>query len=252
MFLARSDRTKGKLRRRILTERERIRKNIGRKRNSYPITLIHRREPWLEPEDEDKSIGIEDSVEILMQIRKAPKTKQIDIILHTPGGLVLAAEIIAMALNKHPAKVTAIIPFHAMSGGSMIALAADEILMEEFSVMGPLDPQVGGFTAVSLLALIRKKPPEAISDEMLLLADSAKKAIKEVKDLIKLLLADKGMADEDRELVAEFLTGGYILHDQPLTYDTLKSFGLPVRLGVPDQVFDLFENASTPAIRFAS
>ena len=53
----------------------------------------------------------------------------IDIILHTPGGLVLAAEQIAHAILKHPGEVTVFVPHYAMSGGTFIALAADEIVI---------------------------------------------------------------------------------------------------------------------------
>jgi len=66
-------------------------------------------------------------------------------VLHTPGGLVLASEQIALALEKHPSKVTVFIPHYAMSGGTMIALAADEIVLDENAVMGPVDPQLGQY-----------------------------------------------------------------------------------------------------------
>ena len=71
--------------------------------------------------------------------------------LHTPGGLVLAALQIAKAIREHKAKVTAFVPHYAMSGGTLIALAADEIVMCKHSVLGPSDPQLGQSPAVSLI-----------------------------------------------------------------------------------------------------
>jgi ClpP class serine protease len=63
---------------------------------------------------------------VLGAIRTTRSGTPIDIILHTPGGLVLAASQIASALAEHDGTVRAIIPHYAMSGGTLIALAADE------------------------------------------------------------------------------------------------------------------------------
>jgi len=67
----------------------------------------------------------------------------IDLLLHTPGGLVLASEQIAVAIRRHKAPVTVFIPHYAMSGGTLIALGADEIVMDPNAVIGPVDPQIG-------------------------------------------------------------------------------------------------------------
>jgi membrane-bound ClpP family serine protease len=90
-------------------------------------------------------ITIEDSEQILRAIRLTPPDVPIDLILHTPGGLVLATEQIARALIRHPAKVTVFVPHYAMSGGTMLALAADEIVMDANAVLGPVNPQLGNF-----------------------------------------------------------------------------------------------------------
>jgi ClpP class serine protease len=68
----------------------------------------------------------------------------IDLIIHTPGGLVLAAEEIARALQAHKAPVTVMVPHYAMSGGTRIALSAGQILMSPSAVLGPVDPQIAG------------------------------------------------------------------------------------------------------------
>ncbi len=238
--MEREQRKREQLKERIRAERMKILQRLEEERGTKVLTLIHRKEPWLEP-GEEGSIVIEDSEKLLMEIRKAPKDQPIDIILHTPGGLVLAAEMIASALKRHPAKVTAIVPFYALSGGTMIALAADEILMEDFSVLGPLDPQIHGMASGAILALLQRKPIESVSDEMVILADLAEKAIREVKMFVHWLLEDKKLREKERELLAEFLVGGYVAHDQPLTFDTMQQFGISVVQGVPERVFELFE-----------
>jgi ClpP class serine protease len=96
--------------------------------------------------------------------------------VHTPGGLVLAAMQIARAVEAHKAKVTAYVPVYAMSGGTLIALAADEIVLGEFSVLGPIDPQIAGLPAASKAR--DSKPVESVFDLTLVLADVAEKARK--------------------------------------------------------------------------
>lgn len=74
----------------VVSERRRIIEAIEQERGTKVITLIHRKEPWLR-QGEPGYITIEDTEHILRQIRATPKDKPIDVILHTPGGLALAA-----------------------------------------------------------------------------------------------------------------------------------------------------------------
>lgn len=114
---------------RLQTQRWRLIRRIERARRSRVITLIHRQELIsLLGIPLTRYISIEDSEHVLQAIRLTPPDMPIDLILHTPGGLVLAAEQIARALQRHPAKVTVLVPHYAMSGGTMICLAADEII----------------------------------------------------------------------------------------------------------------------------
>src|SRR5439155_9771144 len=55
-------------------------------------------------------------------------------------------------------KVTVFVPHYAMSGGTLIALAADEVVMSPHAVLGPVDPQRGQYPAASLLRVVARKP----------------------------------------------------------------------------------------------
>ncbi len=226
------------LKRKVVSERRQIISDIERERGTKVITLIHRREPWYK-EDQSGYITIEDTEHLLGEIKRTPKDRPIDVILHTPGGLALAAEMVATALHEHPAKVSVFIPFYAMSGGTLLALTADEIFMEKFSVMGPVDPQIDGIPASAYGTVLEKKQMDAVADRTIALAYVANMAVKNMKGFVKHLLSEL-MGDEKSEKVAEFLTGGYITHDTPLTLDVAKTMGLPVREGVPGKVYDLF------------
>lgn len=233
------------LRERIMTQRREIISALETERGTKVITLIHRREPWEtdSKEQEVAHLTVEDSEFILMQIRSTPPDRPIDLIIHTPGGLALAAEMIATAVKLHPAKVTVIVPFYAMSGGTLIALAANEICMEPYSVLGPVDPQIGSWPAGALIHLTEKKPVQMVSDQMWMLAEIARLSLASVQRFIMWLLADK-LPQQAAAQTAEFLTGGYLSHDTPIMFDAARGLGLPVNTNVPAHVYELFETCA--------
>ncbi|AHF79974.1 SDH family Clp fold serine proteinase [Thermococcus paralvinellae] len=221
--------------------RARLLQRLSRKRNSTVITMIHRQEsiglfgiPFY------KFISIEDSEEILRAIRMAPKDKPIDLIIHTPGGLVLAATQIAKALKDHPAETRVIVPHYAMSGGTLIALAADKIIMDPHAVLGPVDPQLGQYPAPSIVRAVQKKGPEKVDDQTLILADVAEKAINQVRNFVFELLKDKYGEEKAKEL-AQILTEGRWTHDYPITVEEAKKLGLHVSTDVPEEVYELMQ-----------
>ena len=227
--------------------REAAIRTIEEKRKSRVITMIHRQEamgflgiPIF------RFINIEDSERVLRAIRMTPDDMPIDFIIHTPGGLALAATQIANALAKHKAPVRVIIPHYAMSGGTLIALAADEIIMDPNAVLGPVDPQIGQMPAASILKVLEQKDPKDIEDQTLILADVSRKAIEQMKNYLVSLLTTKGMEKDKAERIAEELAVGKFTHDYPLTVDYLKELGLPVSTDVPQEVYDLMELYEQP------
>jgi ClpP class serine protease len=238
------------LRQRFLeASRARLISRIERERGSRVILLVHRQEtmsilgfPVL------RYIDVDDSEAVLRAIHLTDPSVPIDIVLHTPGGLVLAALQIARAIHKHKGKVTAVVPHYAMSGGTLIALAADEIVMSEYAVVGPVDPQLGQYPAASVLKAVARKPIERVQDETLIMADQAEKAIPQVREAVRELLSDKAPKDKAEEL-ARLLSEGTWTHDYPITYDVAKSFGLPVRSDIPAQFLDLMQLYPQPVRR---
>jgi ClpP class serine protease len=229
--------------------RVRLIRKIEISRKSRLITLIHRQELLsLLGIPLSKYINIEDSEAILRAIRLTPDDMPIDLILHTPGGLVLASEQIARALQKHPAKVTVFVPHYAMSGGTMISLAADEITMDDNAVLGPVDPQLGEFPAVSILDVLRQKDKNEIDDRTLMLAEMAAKAMSQVRDFVYYLLADK-MEEKSAKDLAELLSSGNWTHDYPIDSEQLKKMGLPVTVGLMEDIYSLMDLYPQPAQR---
>jgi ClpP class serine protease len=219
--------------------RQRMISKIEHDRGSRVILLVHRQEtmnflgfPVF------RYIDVDDSEEVIRAIHMTDREMPLDIILHTPGGLVLASLQIALAIKKHKGKVTAFVPHYAMSGGTLISLAASEIVMSEHAVLGPVDPQIGKFPAVSILKAVAKKPAAEIDDETLILADQAEKAIGQLRESVKELLQNtpsNGKVDE----LARLLSEGTWTHDYPITYERAKALGLPVSSNIPDDILKL-------------
>jgi ClpP class serine protease len=228
--------------RQIEIARFRLIREIEKKRNSRVITLIHRQESLsLLGLPISRYINIEDSEQVLRAIRMTPDDMPIDIILHTPGGLVLAAEQIAHAIMRHPSKVTVFVPHYAMSGGTMIALACDEIVMDENAVLGPVDPQLGNYPAASILRVMAQKPIEKIDDETLILADVAEKAMHQVRENVYEILRGNDMEEEKARELARIFTEGRWTHDYPISAEELKNMGLTVSTDLPEEIYKLME-----------
>lgn len=219
--------------------RQKLISKIEQDRGSRVILLAHRQEtmnflgfPVF------RYIDVNDSEEVIRAIHMTDRELPLDLVLHTPGGLVLASLQIAQAVKKHRGKVTAFVPHYAMSGGTLIALAADEIVMSEHAVLGPVDPQLGKFPAASILKVIAKKPVAEIDDETLILADQAEKAVAQLYDAVKELLQGK-FPDNKADELARTLSEGRWTHDYPITYEKAKSLGLPVSSNIPEDILRL-------------
>jgi ClpP class serine protease len=221
--------------------RFRLLQSMERQRGSRVIALIHREEtmsflgfPIV------RYIDIQDSEDVLRAIRLTPPEMPIDIILHTPGGLVLAAEQIGRALHDHPARVTVFVPHYAMSGGTLIALAADEIIMDAHAVLGPVDPQLGNHPAVSILSVVERKPIERIDDETLILANVAQKAMQQVRAAV-VELASRRLPLDQADALAAKLSGGTWTHDYPITVTEARTLGFTVSTTMPRMLYDLMD-----------
>lgn len=246
------------LQRRLLEgARRRLRERIERERGSRVILLVHREESMnLFGFNLMRFLDVQDSEEIVRAIMQTEPDRPIDLILHTPGGLALASLQIARAVARHKAKVTAFVPHYAMSGGTLIALAADQIVMCEHAVLGPVDPQVGGYPAGSVLRAVARKEDKDIEDDTLILADQAEMAITQLRRAIANLL-ESSMRADIADVVADQLSQGQWTHDYPITPDEARGMGLPVTTDMPPtilQMMSLYPSPKrlTPSVEYGS
>jgi len=212
---------------------------IEKMRGSRVILMVHRQETMsLLGFPVMRYIDVNDSEEVLRAIYMTDEDVPLDIVLQTPGGLVLAALQIARAIQSRKSKVTVFVPHYAMSGGTLIALAADEIVMCKHSVLGPIDPQIGQYPAASFIKVVDQKPISEVDDQTLILADIGGKAIQQLEAEATSLLKRHMREDAARALAAKLATGTWT-HDYPISAEEARLLGLPVITDMPNEVLQL-------------
>ncbi len=212
---------------------------IQKKRKSRLIAIVHRQEPMgLLGIPMLRYIDLNDAEDVLEAIRKTPRNKPLEFVLHTPGGLVLPALQIARAIKAHPGPKTVFVPHYAMSGGTLIALAADEIVLSEHAVLGPIDPQIGGLPAASVVRVAQDKPIQNTEDYTLVLADVGAMAITQLEKAARELL--RGTVSENAAIaIAEQLSSGRWTHDYPIAHGEARELGLNVSNNMPNEIMEL-------------
>ena len=132
--------------------RARRRRRIGHARSSRVVDLVYRIEtvafyglPAV------RYVCVPLTREVLRDLDGVPATASLDVLVHLPPGVVIGLEAVAHALLAHPGKVTLVVPRQAFSGGLILALAADEVLMAEDARIGAVDMQLEGRAVASLL-----------------------------------------------------------------------------------------------------
>jgi len=219
-------------------------RNLGKKRGTNVVSLIHRQETLrLFGLPISRYIDIDDSEDLLRVIRMTPDDQPIDLIIHTPGGIALAATQVAFALKEHRGRTTVMVPHYAMSGGTLIALAADEILMDPHAVLGPVDPQIGtqngAYSASSMLRVVERKKIDEIDDETLYIAEEAQKAVGQMKDTVRKLISDKYPPERVDKIIEDLVMGKYT-HDFPITAEVVcEMLGQCARNELPREVYQL-------------
>ncbi len=189
-------------------------------------------------------IDVEDAEEVLRGIREA-KDKPVDLIIHTPGGQLHASVQIARALKNHNAKTRVFVPHYSMSGGTIIALGANEIVMDKDASLGPIDPQIGDllrgvFPAPSWLHVAAKKGLKA-DDTTLMMSDISEKVLNFMRTMVNELLDGKFEDKEKQEQVVEKLIGGEMVHAQLISAKDARGLGLTVSTELPPEIHDFMK-----------
>ena len=159
----------------------------------------------------------------------------VTLVLHTEGGCVTSCVMIADALRKFT-RSTAIVPYMAISGGTLIALNAKKLAMGRNAVLSAVDPQIFGQRARHI--------PEEDEDGLHPLAQEYDSA---VNDYLRDTLRDRlGVADRGAlGRAMDVFMGMKAPHAWPIKFAEIRELGLPVGLAEPTwaRLVDTYRNA---------
>jgi hypothetical protein len=175
----------------------------------------------------------------------------LDLILHTPGGSIAAAESIVDYLKRMFGRnIRAIVPQIAMSAGTMIACSCKKIIMGKHSNLGPIDPQLNGIPAAGVIEEFRKAldeikaDPDAMAVWQYILRQYPPSFLGQCENGVKWASAFVGselrsnmlsakpdagaLADQIVARLTDF--SGNKSHDRHIHYDECRDMGLEVEL----------------------
>ena len=193
-------------------------------------------------------VNDEDKAAFMMAIHGLDKSKGLDLILHTPGGGIAAAESLVDYLRRmFGTDIRAIVPHLAMSAGTMIACACKSIVMGKHSNLGPIDPQLGGLPAAVKKEIERaiaeiKEDPDRIQFWQFVLGKysptfvgQCEQAVSMAADFVKIRLMDNMLLGEiDAEAKASAIVAGLSdvddnkSHARHIHIDKCEALGLKI------------------------
>ncbi len=217
---------------------ERAKTKLERDNNIFVIDFVHDMSERHRSRDiAHQHIEFEQAFRVIRELREV--TGPVAIVLHTFGGYSLASEMIASAIKAHRNSTVAYVPYVAFSGGTVIALASRKINMGKNAALGPIDTQFYGFSGALYDQLVKGKSPDAISDEVFLLALEARLGWKDsIERAIELVHGVHRRSGDDS---IRNLATGLIPHDQRILPHRAKELGFQIHEECPEEVYELVD-----------
>ena len=189
---------------------------------------------------------------------------KLDVFIESPGGDIAAAQRIVEILRSKFKNIRFFIPGSAYSAATMIALSGDEILMDQRGVLGPIDPQINGIPARSILngfddvqKKLKENGPKALPAYLPLIQkydlhileickDVEMRAKQVVEDWLKrYMFKNENESDKKVTQITSFFSDYNIhrSHSRPIFFREAKEIGLKVSLfqeDISNDVWDMF------------
>lgn len=170
--------------------------------------------------------------------------KDIDIILHTLGGMLTSAQAITNMLSKHNGKVCIFIPRYSFSAGTVISVACDEIYVNNgITQFGPFDPQFHHpdikFPCNNLIKLADIKDTNKIGDKSLLAIEEARKATYMMECMVNKAMK-KNYSEQTISDVKDMLNSCKYTHGHSFDVEEMINLGLKIKIGIPPMIEQLF------------
>lgn len=189
-----------------------------------------------------EEFGIETAIDRIKEYNS--DAKNLYLLINSPGGLVQSSYKVAKALRKNFENIIVFVPHLAASGGTLIALVGNEIIMGMMSQLSPLDPHsdYGGS------ALSTKRGFQFITEKFKNLSerdapytykvlaegcnaadiDAALSVLVMMENYAEEILTKSGLDEKKSQDIAKRLVEGFNTHEEVIDFDKAKSIGLNV------------------------
>lgn len=221
--------------------RERI-ESFEREHNAKVLFLVHRKRQvglWGVPVYE--YLEVFDAHRLLRELREVGDGKRVYLIVHSPGGQLTAGLQIAKILRERRGETIVVVPYYAMSAGTLIALSANEIYAGEGAIFGPIDPQVPGADGQLVPAVMVERAYQDVRQRDLKSAvvyQVSRSALRQMERFLREeLLKDRD--SEEREKIIKRLLWTENTHDFPIFAEELRRLGIKVKVGIPQELRDI-------------
>jgi hypothetical protein len=189
--------------------------------------------------------------DVLRALSTVDPDAPLDIVLHTPGGVSFHGWQIARALKAHRGRKTVFVPYFAWSAGTIIALAADEIVMSDHAALGPIYTQYNNVPVSAWISVLKQKPRKKIDDLTLFLAERSARLMRD--DHAKARELMKGVyAPRVAERIVRTLNDGTLTHGYPVTFQAARKLGPKVTNAMPDEPVQIVHEFRDPDMGYRS
>lgn len=220
-------------------------RRMQERRGSSVVCVVHT--PSMRSEHVDSTTA----KDVLRALSTVDPHAPLDIVLHTPGGVSFHGWQIARALKAHRGRKTVFVPYFAWSAGTIIALAADEIVMSDHAALGPIDTQYNNEPVSAWVSVLKQKPRKKIDDVTLFLAERSARLMRD--DHAKALELMKGVyAPRVAERIVRTLNDGTLTHGYPVTFQAARKLGLKVTNAMPDEPVQIVHEFRDPDMGYRS
>lgn len=198
------------------------------RRGTHVVCIVHG------PAMDSSRVDMATAKDVLRALSMVPADAPLDVVLHTPGGVSFHGQQIARALKAHKGRKTVFVPYFAWSAGTLIALAADEIVMSEHAALGPIDTQYDGVPASAWISVAKQKPRKKLEDQTLLYAQTCERLIAD--DHAKAVELMRGVYPPRLAArIVRTLNEGTLTHGYPITFQGARALGLKVSNAMPPE-----------------
>jgi membrane-bound ClpP family serine protease len=195
----------------------------------------------------EEGIDVKTLLKFQREYKLLNKNEDIYIVLQTNGGDMMWTEAICNSILSHKGKgkIRCYIPNYALSGGLMIALCCDEIIMIDSAIVSPCDGQFVAkanmsFPTSSIVDAIsfKKEKSEPVKEEWLSAFFDAKNCMSRQKDFVEKLCTAKGYDGSTHQIIYEEFFSGKHNHDRAFTASDIVKFGSKLPITVVDKLPD--------------